>query len=111
VGTPADEIAELRRQIKNVDDEWKLVIEYRESVSPKPVPVATVGDETAAIKALAGQLKLNPDLRRQEAAAWVRDEGFAITARGFQNRVWPQARAAAGLGAKARAGRKRESSR
>jgi hypothetical protein len=75
-----------------------------------PVPVATAGDETAAIKALASHLRINPQLNRAEAQSWLRAQGVNLADRGFQSRVWPRARERAGLEAKARPGRKRRSS-
>jgi hypothetical protein len=71
----------------------------------------TARDETAAIEALASQLRGNDKLKRRDAMSWCRKEGFILTERGFPNRVWPSARVEAGLEAKARAGRKRKSSR
>ena len=69
----------------------------------------TAGQETAAVKALAPHLKNNPQLTRAQAVEWCKTQGFNVSARGFQSRVWPAARARAGLKAKALPGRKRES--
>jgi hypothetical protein len=66
---------------------------------------ATVGQEAAAIKALAAHLKSNPELKRVEAAAWCRDSGYSLGKRAF-GRVWPEAREKAGLERIGAAGRK-----
>ena len=73
--------------------------------------LATAGDETAATKALASHLWIIRQLPRAGAQSWLRARGFNLSDRGFQSRVWPRAREQAGLEAKARAGRKRKSSR
>jgi hypothetical protein len=68
---------------------------------------AIIKYETAATKALATQLKSNPQLTRAEAATWCKASGHNVSDRGFQNRVWPKAREQAGLQAKAPPGRKK----
>jgi hypothetical protein len=83
---------------------------FRQQKSHVPF-AAKASDETAAIKALSLQLKTNPGLRRQDAAAWCREKGLAVSARGFQTRVWPRARVQAALPATALAGRKPKSTR
>ena len=72
------------------------------------LPPATSGRESAAIKALAGQLTADPKLTRSDAAQWCRESGYTLGGRAF-DRVWPQAREKAGLPRIAAAGRKRKS--
>ena len=69
----------------------------------------TAKQESNAIKALAVHLKANPKLTRGDAEAYLK--GYQISARGFQSRVWPEARRRAGLPAKASPGRRTKSSR
>jgi len=68
-------------------------------------------DEDGAIEALSLYLVQNSDLKRVDAAEWCRREGFQLTGRGFQSRVWPNARIRAGLKGTASPGRKRKSLR
>jgi hypothetical protein len=83
---------------------------FRPQKRPSPEP-GTAADENAAIGALAAHLKRNPELSRSDARAWCRAEGLRFSDRGFQSRVWPEARKRAGLARKASPGRKRKSSR
>jgi hypothetical protein len=68
---------------------------------------ATVAHETSAIKALSAQLKANSDLTRVTAEEWCRKSGHKLGKRAFE-RVWPQAREAAGLARIGSPGRKRK---
>jgi hypothetical protein len=73
-------------------------------------PAATAGAEDRAAKHLAGVLKMDPDMKRQDALHECRK--FNLTNRGFQNRVWPKARQLAKLPpARAGAKSKRKSTR
>jgi hypothetical protein len=77
---------------------------------------ATAAQEEATIKALASHLNSLPKERRgavtrAKAEAWCRTQGFTISQRGFQSRVWPEARNLAGLPRIAEPGRKRKSPR
>jgi hypothetical protein len=78
---------------------------------PVLAATTTARDETAAIKALASQLRIDSKLKRDEARSWCRKEGFNLSWRGFQQRVWPSAREQAELEVRAPPGRKRKSSR
>lgn len=68
----------------------------------------TAATESVATKALASQLKDNPDLKRADAKNWCASAGYELSARGFQSRVWPKARTLAGLPAIGSPGRKRK---
>jgi hypothetical protein len=57
---------------------------------------ATVGHESAAVKALASHLMAESQLKRQDAAEWLRKAGYNLGTRAFQ-RIWPEARDRAGL--------------
>ena len=70
---------------------------------------ATIRDENAAIAMLAELLKHDNDLRRRDALEQCRKHAeYVVSIRGFQSRIWPQARVKAGLPAIAPRGRKRK---
>jgi hypothetical protein len=73
---------------------------------PHHVLDGTARDEAAATKALRLHLENFPDLKRFDAVAWCRKQGFKLSDRQFQYRVWPEARGLAGLPKKAASGRK-----
>jgi len=75
------------------------------------VSMTTSGSESAAVKALASELMANPGLSRAMASDWCETQGYKLTGRGFQSRVWPEARKRAGLDPRASPGRKSKSSR
>jgi hypothetical protein len=68
-------------------------------------PKATVGAETRAIAYLKPLLERNPAMSKDEARKEC--EPFKLSGAGFDDRVWPAARQAAGLSREAPAGRKR----
>jgi hypothetical protein len=70
----------------------------------------TAARETAAIKALADHLRSKADVTRQDARSWLTSQGFDVSQRGFQSRIWPEARRRAGLEPLAAPGRKPASS-
>jgi hypothetical protein len=63
-------------------------------------------DEHRATHALAGFLKDNPHSTKVEANDWLEAQGHKVSHKGFDNRVWREARTRAGL-PPARAGRPR----
>jgi hypothetical protein len=65
---------------------------------------ATAAAETRAKTFLAERLKADPDMRREDARAAC--QKFKISDQGFEDRVWPDAREAAGLSRFGHAGRK-----
>ena len=67
---------------------------------------ATARDETLAITFLMKRLKVDNNLRRQDALEAGRGQFPKLSERGFRSRVWPQAREAAGLERTAPPGRK-----
>jgi hypothetical protein len=83
-----------------------------EDKNPDETDTLRATPETEATHALASLLrKKKNNLGRAEALAWCEEKGFKLSGRGFQNRVWPDARREAGLDPKAPPGRKRKSSR
>jgi hypothetical protein len=72
--------------------------------------VATAGQESAAIRALASHLKKVREIPRADAEEWCREEGYKLGKRAFA-RAWPEARDRAGLPRIAPPGRKPKPSR
>jgi hypothetical protein len=72
--------------------------------------IATVRGEAEAIAALATMLKKDKNLRRENAWRYCQS-AHGVSRRGFQSRVWPQARVKADLSNLAPPGRKQKSSR
>jgi hypothetical protein len=83
------------------------------SISPevREGPAQKLAGESGAIKALASHLKDHPDMKRVDAKNWLVQQRFAVNPRGFQTRVWPEARRLAGLAPVAPPGAKKKSSR
>jgi len=67
---------------------------------------ATARQEAEAVKVLSGYL--TDHTKRSDAEVRLREVGFHIGKRAFQQRVWPKAREAAGLPPVAPPGRKRQ---
>ncbi len=89
--------------------DWELLPDAAKRVTAAGVN-ESVRHEANAIKALASHLKTNRNLTRAAAADWCRTSGYKLGKRAFE-RVWPQAREAAGLGRIGPPGRKRKSMR
>jgi hypothetical protein len=70
---------------------------------------AIIADETAATKALAVELRRDPEMSRSQALSWCMAQGYRLSGRGFQQRVWPKARNQAELPILASPGRKKKS--
>jgi hypothetical protein len=79
--------------------------------SAKSKLLSKVGDEQAAITALATRLKEFGDLKFADALELCRKSYPSLSERRFRAQVWPKAREKVGLAAIASAGRKRKSSR
>jgi len=69
----------------------------------------SASDEAAVIRVLAGHFKIDPLITREAAEALCRQEAPGLSKKGFRNRIWPNARAKAGLPTTAHAGRKPKS--
>ncbi len=62
--------------------------------------------EDHAVEALKLVLQGDKNLKRKDAQEWLGRNGYVVSDRGFQYRVWPNARKLAGLSTKARSGPK-----
>jgi hypothetical protein len=115
----ADQVADLEVQTHLTEGELSAGPVGPVSASTSPLnpndvdsgPAHRGAGERAAIKALAGHLKSHRDLTRAEATNWLATQKFAVSGRGFQSRVWPEARRQAGLTSIAPPGAKKKSSR
>ena len=110
---PADvfklcEIEDWDRGVAALIDGTKLLDLRIESVSSSADAdnKATAADETAAVRVIARMLLSENGLTRPEAQRALVVAGIVVSGNGFQNRVWPKARKAAGLSEKAPAGRR-----
>jgi hypothetical protein len=96
------------------DAEWfdpMVDVEVVRAFLRKSRPAAKVSEETAAVGLLAKVLRKNPNLKKRDAWARLETAKLVVSQRGFQGRVWPRARAGAGLLPIAPRGAKRKSSR
>lgn len=85
---------------------FRKVDVFRHWPAARPdVAAAMNSDESAATKQLARMLR-ESDMKKDQARQRLRQAGFKIGTRGFQNWVWPQARVLADLPAKGRPGPK-----
>jgi hypothetical protein len=76
------------------------------------IEVLCEGESVAvATRALASEFKRNPNLTRAQVKTWCVEHGYELSDRVFQFRVWPRARAPAGLPENALPGRKKKTSR
>jgi hypothetical protein len=111
--------AKIRWKIGLVRNDWGeykhgkwrvLLIARRKVLQTWPLSVEASQQEDLAIEALASHLKNNKQMSRPEAAEWLKENDHSLGKRAFA-RVWPEARARAGLLRIAPPGRKRKSSR
>jgi hypothetical protein len=74
-----------------------------------PLPAATAHDEKKAIAFLAKYLESDANLLFDNARSMCLEKFRRLSKRGFRERVWRDARLAAGLSAKGKAGRRKAS--
>jgi hypothetical protein len=86
--------------------ETAAVREWIDGASAGSGHTSTIKDESEATTYLAGKLKQDRDLKKDDAEAECKR--FGLSKRGFLNRVWPDAREKAGLPAIAPPGRKKQ---
>jgi hypothetical protein len=83
----------------------------RDPDSPKSKLLSKIKDEKAAVTTLTALLRERDVVKVADALKFCRERHPSLSGRGFQERVWPKGREAAGLPAIASAGRKRKTSR
>jgi len=96
----ATQLDKTRRFRAPLFPEWQILKLWEKSRSS-----AISATESQAKKFLATRLRANPEMKRHEAWNTCRNR-FKLTERGFRFRVWPDARANAGLERRGRKGRK-----
>jgi hypothetical protein len=94
----------IRRRRRIPVPHWLFVTRASLGRFLAPFNRTTSGDEARAIKALEGLLRKDPNLSKAQARQ--RLSHLKFSARGFETRIWPKGRAAAGLPEKGKSGRK-----
>jgi hypothetical protein len=115
---PADVLGKFQIEVRETDrrrsvrirraipvPHWLYVT--KDSLAKLGTGTASTGAEQRAIADLAEILRKEPNIVKAEAKARISHHLFS--AQGFEDRIWPRAREAAGLPAKAPAGRKSRS--
>ena len=112
----------LPHDFERVELDWHDLIKHGRSLVPPEyeyavaateadvLPVLQSNDEVRAVEYLVPRLEKNPTIQREDARKML-GKRFRTSKRGFVQRVWPNARAGAGLSAAAPPGPKRKQNR